>query len=231
LFKYELHSHTSEASKCGHLKAREVVRMYKAAGYQGIVFTDHFNEENFLLSREPDWSARMDRYLEGFRQGSDEGRNLDMDVLWGLELRFTENDNDFLVYGLDVKFLKDHPDLHKSTLREFMGKIAGREDVLVFQAHPFRDGCFPAEAELVHGLEIYNGNPRHDSRNRLARELAREKGLLFLSGSDFHRTEDLASGGVWMPDRIRDIRSLVEQLRRLNHDRLIVRGTPSGAEA
>ena len=173
----------------------------------------------------------MDLYLEGYRQGVDEGRRLDIDVLLGLELRFTENDNDYLVYGVTEEFLKARPDLHRSTIAAFMADIAGREDILVYQAHPFRHGCFPADPSLVHGLEIYNGNPRHESWNNKAARLARENHLMILSGSDFHRREDVGTGGVFFPERVRDSSALLQQLRRLVPGNLVTNETNTGMRA
>ena len=39
---YETHLHTSEGSACGRSKAADIVHAYKAAGYTGIIITDHF---------------------------------------------------------------------------------------------------------------------------------------------------------------------------------------------
>ena len=40
-YKYELHCHTKEVSRCGAVPAAEIVKMYKENGYDGIVITDH----------------------------------------------------------------------------------------------------------------------------------------------------------------------------------------------
>ena len=50
--------------------------------------------------------------------------------------------------------------------------------------------------ELIDGIEVFNGNPRHDSRNETAKHWAERFGLLSTSGSDFHWREDLARGGI-----------------------------------
>ena len=42
LFLYETHLHTSEASACANVSGREQARIYKKAGYAGIIVTDHF---------------------------------------------------------------------------------------------------------------------------------------------------------------------------------------------
>jgi len=54
----------------------------------------------------------------------------------------------------------------------------------------------PATEQLLDGLEVYNGNPRHDSQNNKALSYAEKNNLKMISGSDFHEYEDLARGGI-----------------------------------
>ena len=44
IYKYDIHTHTSEVSPCGKVEAEKVVELYKEAGYTGIVITDHYYE-------------------------------------------------------------------------------------------------------------------------------------------------------------------------------------------
>jgi len=222
-YKYELHAHTLESSLCGRVAAAQVVNMHKNAGYQGIVITDHFNEENFQARQASSWNDMIDRYLDGYRNGAEEGVKLDIDVFWGLELRFTENDNDFLVFGVDEGFLREHPFFHTWGIDAFFSRIADRDDILVYQAHPFRSGCFLADNPGIHGIEVCNGNQRHDSRNAAAAGAAHERNLLKLSGSDFHRPEDIDRGGVLFPERLHSIQNLVASLKTLPDDALIIK--------
>ena len=41
-YVYETHMHTSEASACAGSTGTQMARAYKAAGYTGIIVTDHF---------------------------------------------------------------------------------------------------------------------------------------------------------------------------------------------
>ena len=94
MYRYETHAHTSESSICGHVSAAEGVQMYHDAGYQGIIFTDHFNAGNLGPNGENSWEAKIDRYLAGYRNAVAAAKPLDMDIFWGIEIRFLENDND-----------------------------------------------------------------------------------------------------------------------------------------
>ena len=70
--------------------------------------------------------------------------------------------------------------------------------------------CPPA---LLDGVEIYNGNKRHDSHNDEAEAFCRENGLIGLSGSDFHEWEDLARGGLALEEAVFSVAELLRLLR------------------
>ena len=42
-FLLDMHMHTKETSSCGEVPAAEGVRLYKEAGYQGVMITDHYH--------------------------------------------------------------------------------------------------------------------------------------------------------------------------------------------
>jgi len=75
-------------------------------------------------------------------------------------------------------------------------KIAKEHNVLVIQAHPFRDGiCFPTK-ECVDGFEVFNSNPRHQDFSEKSKKCAIENDLYMIAGSDSHRIEDLGKSGI-----------------------------------
>jgi predicted metal-dependent phosphoesterase TrpH len=208
----DTHVHTDEVSPCGKVPARKLVNLYKEAGYDGIVITDHYYRGFFEKMPGWDWSRKIDAFLAGYREALDQGGKVGLDVFLGAELRFTEHENDYLVYGIDPDFLLTHPCLYDLGLKGFRELIRNR-DILLYQAHPYRVGLAPAEPALLDGVEVFNGNPRHDSQNPLALQFARENGLKMLSGSDFHQVEDLAGGGIVLKERITSVAELVKFLQ------------------
>jgi len=202
MFKYETHLHTDETSPCGRVPAAEAVRIYKKAGYTGIVVTDHYFRGFFERQLFKSWETKIDQYLKGYRNAAKEGAKLGLDVHLGMEIQFDENSNDYLIYGFDEQFLRTNKKLYKLGLKDFRNLTAG-SGIVVVQAHPFRPRMIPADPSLIDGVEIYNGNPRHDSSNHLALEYARKNGLKMLSGSDFHQVQDAARGGIIVDERIR----------------------------
>ncbi|AGC67499.1 PHP domain protein [Thermoclostridium stercorarium subsp. stercorarium DSM 8532] len=210
-FKFDTHVHTSETSPCGKVDAKTVVQLYKKAGYHGIVITDHYIREYFEGLPHLSWNQKIDEYLKGYFTALEEGRKTGLRVLLGIELRFDENSNDYLVYGFDPDFLYRNPKLYEMGLKNFR-KLIENTPILLYQAHPFRPMITPAEPQYLHGVEVYNGNPRHNSYNEKAYEYAEKYGLKMLAGSDFHQMQDTARGGIALGEAPENSRELAEML-------------------
>ena len=149
-----------------------MARLCRQAGYSGTIVTDHYlPRARSVMKAQAAPLGYLDHYFSGNRAAKSEGDRIGLEVLWGLELTFRREDSgDYLVYGLPLEFLKEHTDLDTLTLAAFrrLTQDLGLE-VLVFQAHPFRPGMATAPPELLDGVEVFNGNPRHESENhRLA---------------------------------------------------------------
>ncbi|MGQ9779281.1 MAG: PHP domain-containing protein [Bacillota bacterium] len=219
-YRYDLHVHTKETSGCGRVPARRVVDLYREIGYHGIVITDHYLQDFFSGLGPQPWPEKVARFLAGYHAAAARGREVGLRVFFGLELRFADDPLDYLVYGVNEEFLRAHPELLAEDLPRLRA-LATAGGFLVYQAHPFRPGSSPAPPELLDGVEVYNGNPRHDSRNHLALEFARRHGLGMVSGSDFHQPEDLGRGGIEVTEEIVRPEELVEILRRQNFHALL----------
>ncbi len=211
-FRIDTHVHTSEVSTCARVPARDVVKLYKLAGYDGIVITDHYNSWSFETYGVKTWPRIMDRYLSGYREAREEGERVGLVVLPGMEITFDgPYYADFLVYGLDPEYLYHFPALHKLGLRRFRELVVPL-GAFVSHAHPFRAGCTPADPSLIDAVEVYNGG-NDPAENRRALEFARRHGLPELSGSDFHHRSAVGRGGVVLPDRVGDMTGFVRALR------------------
>ena len=203
MYRYELHLHTMETSRCGHIRAADQVRKYHELGYQGLCVTDHLHEQyTSLMDCHDDWQECIRRYLYGYQLAKQAGDELGMDIIFGVELRFPENDSDYLIYGIDEQWLYDHPFITRMNHQSFYDRF--KDEVLIIHAHPYRN-CDTVYYTCVHGIEVVNCNPRHDSRNHLALQLARENPHLFLTvGSDAHQKGDEGRAALLSEVRIRD---------------------------
>ena len=47
-FLFEMHLHTAGVSTCAHVPAEKSMRLYKRAGYAGVVVTDHINSLSLI---------------------------------------------------------------------------------------------------------------------------------------------------------------------------------------
>ena len=212
MYKYNIHTHTSEVSPCGQIDAEKVVLEHKRTGFQGIAITDHFWPGYTDPRRDRPWAETCAFYKSGYEAAKAAGDLHDIDVIYGMELRFEENSNDYLVYGLPDEFVLANEDLTSITLEEFRRRIKGL-DVLVIQAHPFRNWMTRMPANLLDGVEVFNANSRHDSRNRHAFNFAVENEIIGISGSDYHQLDDIDRGGILVSHRIKDAKELNQVLR------------------
>lgn len=213
--KIDLHVHTSEISPCGKVPAREMARMYKESGYDLVVVTDHLFPSLNTLPQDGTPAEKAEKWLEGYRTFKDEGDKIGLKVLLGGEARLCDyGSEDFLVYGFaeeDVEwFMGMLESVH--SIAEMSEAIRGRGFFLA-QAHPFRPGLRAQDPALLDGVEAFNGNPRHNSSNHLAREMAVVGGLVMLSGSDAHQLVDVARGGMNVPVQIENNADLLAFLR------------------
>lgn len=220
MMKYELHAHTKENDVVVTMTAPEIVRAYKDAGYDGIVITNHFFDYMFEWYKD-ELAGRghrgiIDYYLTGYRLAKRTGDEIGVRVLMGMELRFSGTINDYLVYGIDEDFLYGSPLLTALDLDRFLEILP--PGALVYQAHPFRDDMVVTDPKKLFGIETYNG-ATPPQRNEMAEVWARSFGLKEISGSDFHRIQHLARGGVVFQN---DVTTEAELARELRAERYVL---------
>ena len=208
-YLYDLHIHTSESSACGETCAADIVARYKGLGYDGIVITDHVGE-SALRNRGETYDEKITDVLKGYRAAKAlEDENFT--VILGMELRFRENDNDYLVYGIDEDFLRRVNLTECEKPADFVA-VAKENNLAFFQAHPFRDGMTVLNPTILDGVEVYNGHGGHDSRNDIALAWAKKFGVRMISGSDFHYVSKAEPGGVYFEERHMDSKAVAKAL-------------------
>lgn len=211
-FVVEMHFHTSEVSSCAHVSAADGVHLLAESGYDALITTDHYTPDSFKKRRHLPWSEQVDWYLSGYEAAYEAGQKENVTVLPGMEIRFKEHSNDYLVFGIDRTFLLNYPDLYLMSLDTF-SQLSREQGLLIYQAHPFRNNMTIANPDYLDGLEGINSNPRHNSRNTIAQAWANEHNLPIIAGSDFHQVGDQGSSRLIFPDLIRSNKDLTEALR------------------
>ena len=208
----EMHFHTSEISVCGRVPAAEGVRAYKEKGYDALVVTDHFHSDYFdSLPEELSWAGKADRWLEGYRAARRAGEALGMTVLLGMEIRFNHSPNDYLVYGWTEELLRETEAPYQWD-EEAFHRFSQDNGMFFAQAHPYRKGLLRCPPAYLDGMEVYNGNARHENQNEKAAAYAAEHGLIPLCGSDYHQPEDVADTGLIFDPPVTDSADLIRRL-------------------
>lgn len=186
MFKYEMHCHTAECSKCAKINAEDLVRFYFDKGFSGICITDHFLNGNTTVTKDACWDSRISMFMEGYNRAKVMGDRLGIDVFpaWEYSYRGT----DFLTYGLDEEWLHRNPDCLQWKVSEYCDRVHEDGGIIV-QAHPFREAGYIEMIRLmprhVDAVETINAN-RTDFENDMADKYADSYNLLKTAGSDNH---------------------------------------------
>jgi len=212
MFRFDTHVHTDETSHCGKVPAKEMVKLYAEAGYSGFVMTDHYNRHSMKVHGCETPEQEIETFLKGYRAAKAYGDEIGFDVLFGMELQPDGAYNEYLLYGLTEEFFYAHPHIYEEDLLT-LRRLANENGILIFQAHPYRPGLTRAMPGFLDGVEVFNGNPRHNSQNHLALMYAAQHKLLQCSGSDAHQVEDIGRGGLLTEERITDLATLKKVLR------------------
>lgn len=181
-YRTELHAHTSPASSCSEISPEDVVTIYKNLGYDAVTIANHFT----FNYQDSDKQTVLDRFFGDFERAKKKGDEIGIKVILAAEIRFTENDNDYLIYGVTRKMLEEIYDLLPYGVEHFR-RVYSIPDSVFLQAHPFRDGMVRANPEILDGIEVFNLHPNHNSRVGIAAVYAKENNYsIVTAGSDFH---------------------------------------------
>ena len=225
-YKTELHCHTKEASACGKELPEYVVERYLDAGYTSLVLTNHINAATFTSKRYAEyleergvadcWSTKIDFYVRDYDRMLEASKGR-LNVILGLELRLVcDSFNDYLIYGVTEEWLRNS-ECFMSIKIEELSDYVRKSGLLIYQAHPFRNGMTVVDPTLLDGYEVYNGNIGHDSRNPIAEAWAKRYNKLGISGSDFHRAVHQTNSGIITDSPITSNEELLNVLRSQNY--------------
>ncbi|HOO62230.1 MAG TPA: PHP domain-containing protein [Bacillota bacterium] len=214
-FALELHMHTSDASACGTAHGEEMAAAYKAAGYHGIIVTDHFLNGNCAISRELPWEEQIDGFCRGYERAKAWGDTHDLRVFFGFEYNY--DTTEFITLGLDDKWLKAHPEIMTIPLEDYL-RLVRCEGGYLIHVHPFRKEAyiraqrlFPELEDAVEVINLGNSDPEWDE---LAYQYAKEHHLTMTSGSDCHVAGRYFGAGIAINKVPNTIEDVIRILRR-----------------
>lgn len=219
MLKFSMHVHTKGRSPCAQVEPQRIVELYKAKNYGGIVVTDHYVPWIFEQNNCKTDLEKVEFFLKGYRETKKWGDKLKLKVFLGMELNLTAYNTiethpavEFLIYGLSEEFVYEHPRMYDLSAEELF-KLTSKNNMLMTQAHPFRAKSKCSDPEFMHGVEVFNGNQRHNSFNSLAYTFADKNKLIKVVSDDFHEEEDLEKGAMLFPDDTDTIKKLVEYIK------------------
>ena len=226
LYKTELHCHTKEASACGKETPESVVEKYIEAGYTTLVITNHMCTTTFMSDwyadylkstcSEDSWQTKVDFYIRDYKKAvaAAKGR---INVILGIELRFDkESINDYLIYGATEEWLRSSEKIRDMKVKEFY-PYAKETGVLIYHAHPLRNGMMVVKPDYLDGYEVYNGNLGKDNRNDLVELWAERYNKPGISGSDYHSELHVIGAGIATDFPITSNDMLLEVLKTNNY--------------
>ena len=181
-YKIELHAHTSPCSGCSEIPPEKIIEILAAKGYDAVMITNHFYPgAPFMKAEDP-----VTEYLRDYYAAKEAGEKAGMKVYMGAEYRFSENNNDYLVIGVDEAFLRETVTRLDMGIDAFYREYH-RDSLLILQAHPFRNGMTPVDPASLDGVESMNLHPHHNSRVSVTSSYQREHNFPVVTiGSDLH---------------------------------------------
>ncbi len=224
-YKLETHLHVKDTSPCAQTDEKTIAEIYKGKGYDGIVYTSHYN--SYLIDYYGMTAKEYNQnFVEHYNRLKQECQKVGIDVFFGMEFMpdctsyynaDTPYNAEFLIYGITPEFVLDGGErMFRNSVEET--SLLCRENGWIFsQSHPFRTIITYRNASLLDAVEIYNGYARHDSHNDQAEQFAKDNGLIPLAGSDFHEPQD-GGAGIILANAIANEKELVAEINKCRHE-------------
>ena len=208
-FKYELHTHTAEVSKCSNITGAELVRFYKECGYTGICITDHFFNGNIInMSEDLSWPEQVELFCKGYENAYQEGKKIGLDVFFGWEFALKGH---FLTFGLGREWLLDHPEILDINIIEYFDLIH-KDGGYIIHAHPFRESdIIRLMPDKVDAIEVLNAS-RTDFANKMADIYADNYNISKVGGSDNHAGQQQRLCGINSSVKFENINEMIKNI-------------------
>lgn len=191
-YKIETHAHTNPASPCSQVSPENVVKLYKQADFDAVVITNHFID--YLLKGTP--KEITNTYLKDYYDAKNAGEKYGIRVILGMEIRFPDTPNDYLVYGIEESEIEKIYSFINTDYISFYKQFKTDKN-LILQAHPFRKDMVLQNPDYLDGIEVFNVHPHHNSRIALANKYAKEHPHFVITcGTDFHDEGYEGLGGI-----------------------------------
>jgi predicted metal-dependent phosphoesterase TrpH len=179
--------HTSPVSACARANMLETLTAYRDMGYDGVFVTEHFIDGNINRDvRHLPYPEMLEYYFTAYLEAKSLEAQVGIKVFFGVEMSY--GGTDFLVYGLDMDWYRNHLEIMDMTKKEELAFMR-EAGALIIHAHPFREASYIDHIRLypreVEGVEIINAS-RTEGENAMAALYCEHYGLLPFAGTDNH---------------------------------------------
>lgn len=210
--RIDMHTHCKPVSECAWLQPDELPEIFKKAGIDAIVLTNHYYPHHLeRLSNDLKEQARI--FVDTFKKCKAKGDEIGIKVFFSAELKLINlpKQPEFLLYGLSEEdFISSFP-IYDKTLEEVFD-FCNEKDILLVQAHPYSN--IPVDMNYVHGVEVYNPHPLRNPYYKETLELAIVNNKIKTSGADFHAPGQQGDAGLIVPDEISNQFELRDYLKQ-----------------
>lgn len=211
-YRTELHTHSKPSSKCSDIIPEDLVKMYAENGYDSLAVTNHF----MTSIRGETMEEKIELYLEDYNKCIELGKAAGLNIIFGAEIRFTENVNDYMIFGICPEDLPQIYELLPYGIDNFYREFKNDKNIII-QAHPFRTGMVRANPESIDGVEVFNIHPSQICQSGLAAKFAREHNLIASCGNDLHHYGHECLCALLTEEEIKDSYDVAKVLKGRNY--------------
>lgn len=225
--RIDAHVHSAGVSICAKKSVEEVIQQKIEEGYDGAILTNHC-QPWYYVPHQAEHEAYIRSVKEEFARGKAYAQERGFQLLLGLEITLLNPFySDWLLYGVNERFLDECPVLYMLSQRELFA-LCEKYGILMLQAHPFRaNNGLPSkgvgEVEFLHGIEI-NCSMGDLPYVQKILDVAKEQGKIVTCGTDFHGkpSRGYALGGMFVPVDVKTSVDFANYLKETNQTELFL---------
>ena len=220
----DMHCHSKAISRCCQRTYKENINIAKNEGIDALILTNHYARE--YLKYYESVEELVDCYHQEYQKAKEYGESVGVKVYYGVEITASQlqksPDVHLLAYGVDERFLTDHPYIFDYPLGMTYETVKQYGGILV-QAHPFRCVDRLVDTKYLDGVEI-SCHPKYNTTSQeKVKEIARENGLIITCGADYHGdTPYRPICGLVVDELPKDINEIVKILTSSNKKTLLI---------
>lgn len=206
----DMHSHTSNISRCAKMDYQNLILLNKKVGLDGMVLTNHY-EKAYVIDMSPLDFAN--KYIKEYYDAYKFGKEHDFKVYFGIEVSLSKYHNvHLLIYGVEPEFVLNYPDIYDYDL-DYIKEIVKEREAFLIHAHPLRPNNYRIDNKYLDGVEFNchfkKNGPQVDEIIRIAKE----ENFIITCGGDFHNDTPRSKCGTYFLDNnLSDTYSLMHYL-------------------